>query len=201
MRRNGILIAIILMLLWVNLSAEELINDLFQVEQSQKSARKAMLFSAIVPGAGQFYANPASITAYFFPLVEVGLWFGYFYYRSEGDDITKQYKQFADYNYDRQDQNMAQKSLIDNPLSDNNFYAPVDYDASNADDYGYGGHSVLMQKIRSIFMKISVNITNIFLAGLIGWKSMPLLTRDPIAVFGQDQTGFLKKMNIANGDG
>lgn len=140
MRRNGILIVIILILLWVNLSAEELINDLFQVEQSQKSARKAMLFSAIVPGAGQFYANPASITAYFFPLVEAGLWFGYFYYRSEGDDITKQYKQFADYNYDRQDQNMAQKSLIDDHLSDNNFYAPDDYDASNTDDYGYGGH-------------------------------------------------------------
>lgn len=128
------------MMLWINLSAEELVNDIFQVEYSQKDARTAMLFSALIPGSGQFYANQRAITAYIFPVLEIGLWFGYFYYRSEGEDITKQYEQFAIQYYSREYQYSAQKSLIDNPLSDDNFYAPDDYDPTNPTDYGSGGH-------------------------------------------------------------
>ncbi len=135
------LITVVLMLLIVtSIFGEEITNDIFQVEYSQKNARKAMLFSAIVPGVGQFYANPRTITAYIFPVLEFGLWYGYFYYQSEGDDITKQYEDYADQHYNRDYQNWAQRSLINNPLSYNDFYAPDDYDPDDPTDYGSGGH-------------------------------------------------------------
>ncbi|MCF7910941.1 MAG: hypothetical protein K9M99_00310 [Candidatus Cloacimonetes bacterium] len=128
------------LLVVVTIFGEEITNDIFQVEYSQKNARQAMLFSAIVPGVGQLYANPNAITGYIFPVLEFGLWYGYFYYQSEGDDITKQYEDYADQHYDRDDQWHAQKSLIDNPLSYNSFYAPDDYDQNDLYDYGEGGH-------------------------------------------------------------
>jgi hypothetical protein len=133
-------ITVLLLMLIVTIFGQDISNDIFLVEHTQKSAHKAMLFSAIVPGVGQFYANPHSITAYLFPILEFGLWYGYFYFQSEGDDLTKQYKDFADQNYSRDHQNWAQKSLIDNPLSYNSFYAPDSYDPSNSGDYGSGGH-------------------------------------------------------------
>lgn len=135
-----VVIILIIFAVCAGLLAEDLTNDIFQVEYTQKSAKKAMLFSAIVPGVGQFYANSRSITAYIFPVLEFGLWYGYFYYQSEGDDITKQYEDFAMQNYDRDDQYAAQKNLIDNPLSYTDFYAPDDYDPDDPEDYGNGGH-------------------------------------------------------------
>jgi hypothetical protein len=120
--------------------AQEITNDIFQVEYKQKNAAKAMLFSAIVPGVGQFYANSQSITAYIFPILEFGLWYGYFYYQNEGDDITKQYEDFADQHYSREHQLMAQRSLITNPMTYTDFYAPDDFDPDDPNDYGEGGH-------------------------------------------------------------
>jgi len=111
-----------MLLIVVAIFGEEITNDIFQVEYSQKNARKAMLFSAIVPGVGQFYANPRTITAYIFPILEFGLWYGYFYYQSEGDDITKQYKDYADQHYSREQQETIQQDLIDDPLSNDSFY-------------------------------------------------------------------------------
>jgi len=135
-----VITVLLTLLVVVTIFGEEITNDIFQVEYSQKSARKAMLFSAIVPGVGQFYANPSAITAYIFPVLEFGLWYGYFYFQSEGDDITNQYEDYADQHYIRQNQWDAQKSLIDSPLSYDGFYAPETYDQGNDDDYGEGGH-------------------------------------------------------------
>lgn len=100
----------------------ELDNDIFQTEHKQKNAQKAMLFSALIPGVGQFYANPKAITAYIFPVLEFGLWYGYVYYKNEGDDITKQYEDFADQNYNRDNQYQIQEYLIIHEDSDDNFY-------------------------------------------------------------------------------
>ena len=138
--KTKVIIILLILLISVMVFGEEITNDIFQVEYSQKSAKKAMLFSAIVPGVGQFYANPNTITAYIFPILEFGLWYGYFYYQSEGDDITDQYEEYADQHYSRENQWNAQRSLIDNPLSYNGFYAPDDYDPNDPNELGEGGH-------------------------------------------------------------
>lgn len=140
MKKIGFILALVLIIPLVNVYAQDLDDDFFQIEYKQKDAKKAMLFSAMIPGAGHFYSNPKAITAYIFPILEIGLWYGYFYYRSEGDDITKQYEQFANQYYSRDDQWDAQKHLIDDPISNDNFYAPDDYDPSDSNDYGEGGH-------------------------------------------------------------
>ena len=138
--RTKVIIILLTLLISVMVFGEEITNDIFQVEYSQKNARKAMLFSAIVPGVGQFYADPNTVTAYIFPVLEFGLWYGYFYYQSEGDDITDQYKEYADQHYRREDQWAAQRSLIDDPLSYDGFYAPDDYDPNDPEEIGEGGH-------------------------------------------------------------
>ena len=71
--------------------AQELSNDVIDVKYEKKSTKMAMALSAIFPGAGQAYANPKSITTYIFPLLEAGLWYGYFHYNKQGDDATKDY--------------------------------------------------------------------------------------------------------------
>ena len=70
-------------------------DDIFDVKFEQKSAKKAMLLSTLFPGAGQFYANPKSITTYLFPILEIGLWTGYFYYQNEGKKIEDDYEEYA----------------------------------------------------------------------------------------------------------
>ncbi|MCD4652239.1 MAG: hypothetical protein K8S56_10720 [Candidatus Cloacimonetes bacterium] len=61
----------------------------------RKSALTAMLLSSIFPGSGQFYANPHSITAYVFPVVEIALWAGYIIYQGKGTDKEDEYMKYA----------------------------------------------------------------------------------------------------------
>ena len=70
-------------------------DEIIKTEYKQKSAAKAMMLSAIFPGAGQFYANKKSITSYIFPVLEIGLWYGYFKYYNKGSDIEKDYEKYA----------------------------------------------------------------------------------------------------------
>jgi hypothetical protein len=70
-------------------------EDFFKMEYKQKSARKAMLLSTLFPGAGQIYANPKAITGYIFPVIEIGLWVGYFHFNSEGKKIESNYEKYA----------------------------------------------------------------------------------------------------------
>ena len=129
--RTKVIIILLSLLISVMIFGEEITNDIFQVEYSQKSAQKAMLFSAIVPGVGQFYADPNTVTAYIFPVLEFGLWYGYFYYQSEGDDITDQFKEYADQHYSREDQWRAQRSLILNEQSYDGFYSSEDFESDS----------------------------------------------------------------------
>jgi len=129
--------------------AQELSNDVIDVQYEQKSTKLAMALSAIFPGAGQAYANPKSITTYIFPLLEAGLWYGYFHYNKQGDDVTRDYEKWATnevigqytetssiiidgeplfvegqdkYRYERIRYDYAKDALIADPLNNSTFY-------------------------------------------------------------------------------
>ena len=90
-----IIVTLLLVSMTAIIFAESTDSDFVKTNYKQKSAAKALMFSAIFPGAGQFYASPKSITAYIFPVLEVGLWAGYFSYKKKGDDIEKDYQYYA----------------------------------------------------------------------------------------------------------
>ncbi len=79
----------------VEAESEATTNDVVQVYYDKKDARKAMLFSMLVPGAGQFYADRSAITTYIFPIVEVALIGGMIYYNSRGNSKTDDYEKYA----------------------------------------------------------------------------------------------------------
>jgi hypothetical protein len=143
--KNKTIIIILLISLSIPLLAQLRDEDIFQMDYKQKSARKAMLYSTIFPGAGQLYANPKAITGYIFPVIEIGLWVGYFHYSNEGKKIERSYEKWANqeiigyyerdvydgptllfeagdpiYRYDRIRQNYAQADLTFH--SNNSFY-------------------------------------------------------------------------------
>jgi len=121
-------------------------DELFAIQYSKKSAAKAMLMSAVFPGAGQFYVNPRNFTTYLFPLVEIGLWYGYFKFNKEGDEIVSDYKKFADIHYRRLNQYQVQKDLILQNAGD--IYTPGMQSGYNdetdqehwLDEWGNGAH-------------------------------------------------------------
>ncbi len=103
--------------------AQELENDIIQINYEKKSPAKAMMLSSLFPGAGQFYANRRSITTYIFPIIEIGLIAGYFINYNDGLDKETDYQDFADIHYNRDQQFFAQNDLIEDPMNNSNFYA------------------------------------------------------------------------------
>ena len=93
--------------------AQELDNNIIQINYEKKSLAKAMLLSSLFPGAGQFYANKRSITTYIFPLIEIGLIAGYFINYNDGLDKEAAYEDYADDNYKRSQQYEVQELVID----------------------------------------------------------------------------------------
>ena len=61
----------------------------------QKSPIRAALYSAVIPGSGDLYAESYWTAAAFFT-VEVGLWVLHFSYEKKGDDQTASFQYFAD---------------------------------------------------------------------------------------------------------
>ena len=108
-------------------------NPIVEMQYQRKSAKKAMLMSAIFPGAGQFYISKKSPTAYIFPVIEIGLWFAMYHYNQKGDDVTNDYEKFADKNYNRLNQYKVQKNLI-------NVYPNDIYNDGGLDEWGNGSH-------------------------------------------------------------
>ncbi|MDP8202836.1 MAG: hypothetical protein P9M11_11955 [Candidatus Tenebribacter burtonii] len=92
--------------------AQEIDNDIIQINYEKKSLAKAMLLSSLFPGAGQFYANRRSITTYIFPLIEIGLIAGYFINYNQGLDKEADYQNFADPLYNRDHQHDAENDII-----------------------------------------------------------------------------------------
>jgi hypothetical protein len=75
--------------------SDSLTNDIIRVNYEKKNAKLAMLMSAIVPGAGQFYVSKSNISAYIYPVIELALIGGMIYYDKQGDDKTKDYKKYV----------------------------------------------------------------------------------------------------------
>jgi len=125
MFRKIILITVFLILCLNIFGEDEFDTDLIKVKYDQKSVQKAMLLSAIFPGAGQFYANKKSITTYIFPVIEIGLWVGYFSYNKKGNDKEEDYKEYADTYYSREHQIECQTDLQNstyNPFYEDHFH-------------------------------------------------------------------------------
>lgn len=74
---------------------EHSINLLSSVSQDKKSPMLAGLLSALIPGAGEFYAGSYYKSAIFFAL-EAGLVAVAVIYNQKGDDKTKEFENYAD---------------------------------------------------------------------------------------------------------
>ena len=57
---------------------------------------EAMLFSAIIPGSGQYLINNQKGKAIVFITAEVLAWIGYFIYKNKADDFKTQYQNYGD---------------------------------------------------------------------------------------------------------
>ncbi len=122
--------------LWQNedKAEEELDNDIIRLDYATKDARKAMLYSMLLPGAGQFYADKSSITTYIFPVLEAGFITGIIVYANRGKEKAKRYEKYANgelidfelgngttiqtYRYDRARQARVEEILMNLPVSD-----------------------------------------------------------------------------------
>ncbi len=100
-------------------------GDVLNVQSNNKDARLAMALSMLVPGVGNYYADKTSITTYIWPVLEIGLWAGYVYFRSEGDDKTDEYEKYADENYQRSQQHQIEgylRNKYDSDVYDQTFW-------------------------------------------------------------------------------
>jgi len=125
-------------------------DDIIKVNFEKKNARKAMLFSMLIPGAGQFYADKGVWGTYVFPVIEVGLIGGILYYNSRGNDKTDDYEKYANGEtiteqygtisytgprYNRNYQSSVENVLMNvsvNDIYDNDFFR---LDASNSQHF------------------------------------------------------------------
>ncbi|NQS98725.1 MAG: hypothetical protein HQ591_09745 [candidate division Zixibacteria bacterium] len=64
----------------------------------KKSPGKALLLSAIIPGAGELYAE-SYLKAILFFGIEIGAWTGVAIYQAEGNDKEDQFLEYADYHW------------------------------------------------------------------------------------------------------
>ena len=64
-------------------------------EKSKKSPFKAVVLSAIIPGAGHWYAG-SKYKAVGYAAAEAALWFGRSHFNDKGDEIEREYRLYAD---------------------------------------------------------------------------------------------------------
>lgn len=83
---------------------ENLQEENQEAEQSggaTKSVARSVLYSAVVPGLGQFYAK-SYIKAGIFAAIEIASWATNIHYNNLGDDKDAEYRGFADQNWSEQ---------------------------------------------------------------------------------------------------
>jgi len=68
-------------------------------EGTTRSVKRAALFSAIIPGAGQLY-NRSYLKSLAFLAIEAGSWLAYGRYTNLGNQKTDEFKRFADLHWD-----------------------------------------------------------------------------------------------------
>ena len=74
------------------------LDENFQIIKKKKSLPLGILLSALVPGAGEFYAGSYLKAGIFFA-VELLAWSTYFYFDAKGNNKTDDYQKFADENW------------------------------------------------------------------------------------------------------
>jgi len=70
-------------------------DDFIRINFQKKDARRAMLYSALLPGLGQFYADKSALSTWVFPIVEAGLIGGIIYFNISGDKKTEDFEYYA----------------------------------------------------------------------------------------------------------
>jgi hypothetical protein len=70
-------------------------NDIITVNFEKKDAQLAMVMSAILPGAGQFYADKSSLITFVFPVVEAAMIGGMIYFNHRGNVKTDDFENYA----------------------------------------------------------------------------------------------------------
>jgi len=117
-------------------------EDFLNVDLSlpKNSTKTAVILSAIVPGAGQFYIDPTQWTAYVFPVIEIGLFYALFKYNKMGIDKEREYERFADAHYSRDRQNATQDDLIRYLVPNSPGYLFYIGDNGDLTNHGNGGH-------------------------------------------------------------
>ncbi|MFC1555499.1 hypothetical protein ACFL67_00290 [candidate division KSB1 bacterium] len=73
-----------------------------QIFGAKKSILNGVIFSLLLPGAGQWYAGDR-FKAIGFILAEVSMWYGNNHYNDEGDRIDAEFRAYADLNWDKND--------------------------------------------------------------------------------------------------
>jgi len=71
-------------------------EDIYQYKE--KSTKRAFIYSLLLPGAGEYYAESKTKTAVFLGM-EAAFWFGYFYYHNKAQDKENEFKDYADQNW------------------------------------------------------------------------------------------------------
>lgn len=89
-------------------------SSLASVDGGNLNPGRAMLMSAIIPGAGEFYAGSKLKAAAFFT-VEVLAWTGVILYYNKGKDKEDEFMDFADFNFDENDYRTVEFSLAQSP--------------------------------------------------------------------------------------
>jgi hypothetical protein len=77
------------------------VDSLLTEEREEKSVLRAALYSAIIPGSGQYYAGSVW-KSILFAGVEVVCWTAYFVYTSKGDNQDVEMRGFADAHWSEQ---------------------------------------------------------------------------------------------------
>lgn len=72
-------------------------EDIYQYKE--KSTKRAFIYSLLLPGAGEYYAESKTKTAVFLGM-EVAFWFGYFYYHNKAQDKENEFKDYANKYWD-----------------------------------------------------------------------------------------------------
>jgi hypothetical protein len=127
------------------------------VFEYEKSPSKALAFSAVIPGAGQFYSGAIWEGALFLGL-EAAFWGGRFYYKSKGEDLEDEYIEFADEKWDiakwfeacgTHEYNMLENSHHIYVVCNGQQYIVNDSLPGNLPNYIELAHSGLLQPIKN----------------------------------------------------
>jgi len=84
------------------------------VKPSDLQPGRALLLSAMLPGAGEYYSGHKIRAALFFAM-EIAAWTGVIYYYNQGQKKDKEFKQFADAHFKEQVYRDLEYGLALNP--------------------------------------------------------------------------------------